>query len=161
MKLYIIGDIDYAAYEKFTEELAALEAVGEDVWIELCSDGGDSSVALAFYDRIRASPANINIVGFGAILSAASLIFAAGARRIMAPNAWLMVHEDGPPEYNSLQEATRDIKHLQRVEDQFAELMAKNSNTSIRKWKELTKKETYLSAEECVSLGIADEILKK
>jgi ATP-dependent Clp endopeptidase proteolytic subunit ClpP len=160
-KIYLSGEINDENFSIFSKELTELENDGEEnVCIELSSGGGDAYAALAFFDRIRISTCSITIVAFGQVASAAVLILAAGKRRIIAPSSWVMVHEDSPEvEGLSVHEAERVVRHHRRLENQWNALLAKTTKTSANRWGRLHKKETFLTASECVTLGLADEIL--
>lgn len=163
-KIYITGDIDDAAFAKFNKSLSRLEHTSklfQVIKIELISGGGDPYAALAFYDRIRQSKREIHITAYGLVASAAVIILAAGAKRYMAPSSWLMVHEDSMSndESATVSEIERDAKHFRRLEDQWSALLSSVTPTSIAKWTELHKAETYLTAQECLTLGIIDGIV--
>src|SRR6202034_661992 len=95
MKLYIT-DINEDTFVEFSKELDELEADNEitKVDIILNSSGGSAVDALAFYERIKAYPGEINITVYGCCYSASVLVLAAGDYRCMTKTAWLMVHED-------------------------------------------------------------------
>lgn len=161
-KIYIIGEIDEVAFNKFSRKMSRLESESRDtIYIELTSYGGDAMSALAFFDRIRVSPCIVSITVLGLVASAATLIFAAGDNRIMSRSSWIMVHEDQPGSTKNMvvHQVEKAVKHSRRLEDQWNELLASVTLTSAAKWAELNKEESFLSAKECVRLGLADKIL--
>lgn len=165
-KIYIIGDIDEEACEKFSRRLNYFEAnntYGNTVIeVELMSDGGSAMCALAFYDKIINSPLTINITATGAVQSAAVLILAAGDTRRMTSSAWLMVHEDSfdaDGENLTVSQIEAYAKNFRRMETQWCRLLASETSTSFDKWTELHKNTTYLTPEECFDLGIIEEIV--
>ena len=159
-KLYINGEISNESFLLFSKKLSRLEVLfpGQAIQVEITSDGGDSEAGLAFFDRIRNSPSPIVTVAYGLVASAASLVFAAGHKRFMAPNAWLMVHEETPKLCSTVSAMEKDLKHFRVIEDQYSTLMASVSTTDKHQWDRLNMNETYISAEECLKLGIADGI---
>lgn len=156
-KINIHGDINVEAYTEFDKELTSLEELGYDAVIEIVSDGGDAEVALAFYDRIVYSPVDTITVVSGCAHSAASLIFAAGDRRIVMPNAWVMVHEETPPSFKDMtvSEIEKSIAHYRRLENQWVKLFSERTNLTVEECQKLHKEETYLSADDCVKIGLA------
>jgi ATP-dependent Clp protease, protease subunit len=159
-KLYINGEISNESYLVFAKKLSRLEVnyPGQTIQVEITSDGGDSESGLAFFDRIRNSPNQIVTVAYGLVASAASLVFAAGHKRFMAPNAWLMVHEESLKMSDKVSTLERDIKHFREIEDQYSTLMAGVSTTDKTEWDRLNTNETYINAKYALQLGIADGI---
>jgi ATP-dependent protease ClpP protease subunit len=120
-------------------------------------------VALAFFDRIRSSSHEFIIVATGLVASAAVIILAAGDMRMMSKEAWVMVHEDEVllDDSTRVQKACKDIKHYERLESQWNELLRQRTGTPAEVWADLHQKETYLDANECKRLGLVDKIYEK
>lgn len=160
-KLYIIGSIDEESFAKFSEELAEIERKSRRVVeVEMNSFGGCGMDALAFYDRIKASKCEINITVYGYVASAAVLVFAACNQRRMGANSWMMVHEDEDTLKNvRTSTVKRQGRQMDRFEEQWCHLLAINSKINSLVWRKYHAEETYLDAQECLSLGIATKIL--
>lgn len=159
-KLYIIGDIDEEAYLNFTTQLAELEADGnKDVHVELNSGGGTAFDALAFYSRITTSPCDIIITARGVVMSAAVLILAAGDKRIMAAEAWVMVHEDSVKFKGNITNLEKEAKNRRMFENQWNYLLAERTHLSKEQWEAFHKEgDLYLSPNECYKYGLIDEV---
>lgn len=163
-KINVIGEIDDTCYREFVESFDGMVEMldGEDIYIELCSDGGRAIIALAFYDKIRAYKGDVHITATGEASSAAIIILAAGDTRAMTKNAWVLVHEDVvafDTEDPRVTQAEKNIKTARRLEDQWNKLLASRTKVSAEKWAELHKSEAYLSAEECLKLGLINKIV--
>lgn len=163
-KIYITGEINDDSYRKFSKQLGALERrlkTNTIIDIILFSDGGSAYAALAFYDRILQTKLEVRITGTGCVMSAATLILAAGAIRRMTRNSWAMVHEDtsGTTKNMRVTLAESTIKHSREMEAQWNELLERHTGTSTKIWERLNKEETYLSAEWCLKLGLIQEIV--
>lgn len=160
--IQIIGTIDEEAYKEFSLTLAEIEAVakkGTIITIEINSGGGGTYDALAFAAKIRRCSIPIHVVAYGLVASAAVLILAAGHKRYMTKEAWAMVHEDSAKLKGNVVDLEREAGHLRRMEDQWADLLAEVTATDAEFWKQLHKKTTYLSASECLNLGLVDEVI--
>lgn len=159
-KIYIVGQIDEESYLKFSKRLSALERQNDDpVEIELASEGGFAYAALAFAGRMEASPCELVVKAYGFIASAAVLILAAGDKRILSADSWVMVHEDSGEFEGSVAEIEKKVAHARRMEHQWNKLMEKYSGTHADEWEELHEDTTYLDAVECKTLGLVDEIV--
>lgn len=158
--IQIIGDITQDSYKEFSRQLAELEKTKiKSVVIELMSDGGEAMAALAFYSRIRSSRIGIAIHAVGTVASAAVLILAAGDKRLMDAQAWVMVHEDYAKLKGSTSSMVVEAGQMQRLEEQWCGLLDSQTKTTASEWARLHKETTYLCAEECLSLGLIDEIV--
>jgi ATP-dependent protease ClpP protease subunit len=159
--LNIIGDIDAESYANFVTELRELEAESnDDIEIELNSEGGIALDAIAFSSRMRVSPCKFTIKAYGLVGSAAVLILASGDKRIMTRESWLYVHEDQNPKVReSTSEKEKAAKQMRRFENQWNQLLEFYTKTSAELWADLHRKDLFISAEECVTLGIVDEVV--
>lgn len=155
----LIGSIDTDTFSIFSEELATLEDKKSPVTVELTSEGGDGYVALAFYARIRRSPCEIRIVGLGPVISAATIILAAGDKRYMDQDAWFMVHDEQiDSSITNIQTAHAELEQAKVFEMHWAGILARHSNLSPKQWRELSEKTTYMSAEDCLKCGLIHAI---
>ena len=160
-KINIIGDIDSDSYSAFVVELDALEADShKDITIELSSEGGVALDALAFSSRMRVSPCKFIIRAYGLVGSAAVLVLASGDKRIMTRESWLYVHEDqNPKERESTSQKEKSAKQMRTFENQWNQLLEFYTKTSAELWADLHRKDIFIPAEECVKLGIIDEVI--
>ena len=78
---------------KRIEEIFRKERGEKAITIRLHSEGGSVYEALAIVGRIEKCKCQIITEGYGAIMSAATLILASGDKRRISRLAWFMVHE--------------------------------------------------------------------
>lgn len=158
--LYLTGGIDEKAYVAVVNYLARLK--GKPGIIQIHSYGGHSMDSLAIYSEIKQSKSQITTVAIGCIYSAAVLVFAAGDTRVAAKEAWFMVHEDS---FNKLKGPTSLIRTEaafgDRLERQWAELMAKETGLTAEQWDNMSRQTTYFTAEEAKELGLVHRFHKR
>lgn len=131
----------------------------------LSTHGGSASDMFAIYDVMRQIKKNceIHTIGIGKVMSAGVLLLAAGTKgkRKIGKHCRVMIHSvlagnEGP--LHNLENELEEIKWTQKkyVEALIAE--TKMTQTTINK---LLQKHVniYLSAEEAVKYGIADEVI--
>lgn len=161
--LRIIGDIDWPMFEKFSE-MIDLVPIKHKVLVELASDGGDASAAIAIAEKIRLLKLRgqrIDVIGYGSIASAAVIILASGSHRMMTRESWVMVHQDQV----TFETATStdlvkvESDHLQALDEQWCSMLAfySGGRSTSERWVALHKNTTYLTAKQCLKLGLIDE----
>ena len=164
--LYIFGDIttwpwdekDRDAYG-IVKELQALEA--DKLNVHINSYGGDVSEGLAIYNVLKNSQTKITTYCDGFACSAASVIFMAGAERIMNSASLLMIH-------NAWSWASGDANDFRKQADDLDKITQASINAYMsRVWiteeelKEKMNAESWLTAEEALADGFATKILEE
>lgn len=127
--------------------------------IHMNSYGGDPYAMLALYDIIQSCTCQIKFFGAGAIMSAATWIMAGCDERYLYPNTRVMIHDGWDGYFGKFQDfqiAAEEGKYLQ---NKLCEIYADNSRMGAAFWEEVGKNDLYLSAEETISLGLADRII--
>lgn len=156
----IIGSIDEEALSVFTEKMQELVSLSnKPIRITLSSGGGSSYDALAFASIIRLCPCDVIITAVGCVASAAVIVLAAGHYRKMSAESWVMVHEDSGKIKGDVATLERESEHLRHMENQWADLLESFTTTNAAHWRVLHKNTTYLTAKECLQLGLVDEVV--
>lgn len=158
-RIYITDSIDEKMFNKVCEELDVLESGKGAIELILSSGGGNAYDALAIAGRLRRSHCAINVVGYGLIASAAVIILAYGNHRKLTKETWVMVHEDSGKEAGTIAAMEKSIAHSRRMETQWCQLIAEHTKADFDTWTLLHRDETYLSAKQCMELGLIEEIV--
>lgn len=148
---------DEVTPKQFHEDLQALGDISE-LRVYINSGGGDVFAAQAIHSMLRRHKARKVVYIDGIAASAASLVAVAGDVVRMPRNAMIMVH-------NPFTMAVGDAAFLRQVADsldQVREAMVaayqQKTELSRRRLIALMDAETWMTAEEAVELGFADEI---
>ncbi len=159
VKFNLIGDINEESYKELAEYLE--QNSDETIDIEITSHGGDALIAIAMYDKIKNHKRMVTTTAIGIVASAATLVLAAGFKKRMTKNSWVMVHEDTVMvgEDDRVAQAEKQVKIARLLEDQWNRLLADNTRLSANEWSRLHKRESYLTAEDCKKYGLVDEII--
>jgi ATP-dependent protease ClpP protease subunit len=140
--------------------------------VQIASNGGSVDQGLAIYAALASHPAEVTTDVISHAYSAASYIAQAaspGKRRIRK-NAKTMVHDPaigGGVVYGNARQlrAAKDVLEeiavrLDEAADNIASIYAEASgNNDIAYWRGLMEAETFLSADDTLSNGLADEIV--
>lgn len=143
----------------FIEEMKNVDD-NDELNIFLNSDGGSVFAAMAIYQMIKRHKGQVNITIDGIAASAATIITSApNAKVIMPTGSMLMIHN--PSRHSGLANAKqlREFADaLDKVGGSIASVYRAKTKLPESKINQMLSKDTYLSAEEAVQLGFADEL---
>ncbi len=167
-EVFIYGDIvsdkwydtDVTA-KSFQEDLEALGDV-DTLNIYINSYGGSVFQAQAIYSILKRHAARVNVYIDGIAASAASLVAVAGDTVYMPKNAMMMVHWPWSFAVGNAKELRREADALDKIgESMVAAYLAKTGDALTGETlAELLDAETWMTAEEAVGYGLADELVE-
>lgn len=176
LDMYIYGDVkgdyfDWWTWEKvesetsanhFRNELAKYPDV-KQINIYINSYGGSVFEGTAIYSQLRRHPAQKTVYIDGFACSVASVIAMAGDKVIMPKNTMMMIH-------NAWNIAIGNATQLRKAADDLDVIMEGNRQAYMEKAGgkisedkliELLEAESWLTAQQCIDYGFADELLEK
>lgn len=152
----------YIAADEFLEDLEEIKEKS-NITVHINSGGGDLYAGLAIYNRLKALKGHVTTINDGLAASAASLIFQAGNTRKMNAGSNLMAHGVGGFLFGlymveDLEELVTQFKaHNKAIVNVYAEAM----DVSYNEAKSLIKSETWLTGQEAIDKGLADELIEE
>jgi ATP-dependent Clp protease protease subunit len=158
----ITGPIGDASFEDFDLQLTEMEKANprKTITVRINSPGGTVYDALAIVGRIKATKCRVITEGYGHIMSAATLILAAGDIRRMSSFSWFMYHKSSYMIGGSHDDIKEAVEQAEREEKFWAKKMTTMSTKSERFWLDCcNKRDYYVTAEEALKLGVIDEII--
>ena len=140
--------------------IAELTDENEELKVIINSPGGDVQAGQEIYSILKdiKNPVTINVQSMAA--SAASMIAMAGDTVKMSPVALLMIHNASActsGDYRDMQH-TADV--LQTVNTAIMQAYIAKTGKTEAELREMMDKETWLTANQCIEHGFADEIIK-
>lgn len=164
--LYIYGDIvsyewdesDVTAFG-FKKELEELGDVSE-LNVHINSLGGSVFVGLAIYNLLKQNKAKINMYIDGVAASAASIIAMAGDKIYMPKSSMMIIHNCWTYLEGNAKELRKAADDMDKVANAYKSAYLSRIKITEEKLNELLDAESYLTAEECIEMGFADEILE-
>lgn len=159
--IQVVGMIDDDMFRHVDSCLTFLEDGSKKaITIRISSDGGHPSSAFAIIGRIRASKCQIICEGYGIVASAATIVLAAGKRRRMSEFCQFMTHQSAYVVEGKHTQVQEYVAQAERDERLWASFMAKFSKMPTDHWYALHKtgKDKFFGAQECLEMGIVDEI---
>ena len=128
----------------------------------ICSPGGEVSSAFALIDTMKGSRIPVHTIGLGEIASCGLLTFMSGEKghRYVTPNTSILSHQYSWGSHGKEHELFARVREFELTSERMMAHYKKCTGMSeekIRKYL-LPEKDVWLSAEEAVRYGIADEI---
>ena len=133
-----------------------LEQHPGDIVVYINSPGGDVIAATQIYTMLVEHRGKVTVKIDGIAASAASVVAMAGNEVLMAPSAYMMIHDAWSIAIGN----SRDFRHEANVLDEIDQGIraAYRLKTGLRdsKLQQMMEDETWMSARTCIDLGFAD-----
>ena len=163
--LYLKDTSEELTYEDPDDPDSDIVAINRPVNLIISTNGGCASEMFSVYDTIRLvqETCEVETVGLGKVMSAGVLLLAAGTpgKRKIGSNCRVMIHSVAGGLGGSLSNMENEIAEVRWVQERYIKCLATKTKMTEAHIKKLFKKQVdvYLSAEEAVKFGIADEII--
>jgi ATP-dependent Clp endopeptidase proteolytic subunit ClpP len=166
----LYGDIDEDNARDVVHAMRILESgfTGEyekDAFELLVSTNGGSALEMfSIYDTIRMikEKAPVCTVGLGKVMSAGVLVLACGTKgyRKIGKNCRVMIHGVASGYAGSIHSLENELEEVQWIQQQYIKLLAAETDMTEKHITKLISRKVnvYLTAEESVEFGIADEV---
>lgn len=141
---------------RFVKDLAALDV--DTINLRVNSPGGSVYDGVAIMNAIRRHPANVIATVDGLAASAASFIIQAADEVIMGRGTELMIHDASTICWGDARDMIDMAAHLDRISGTIAGLYAERAGGTAEEWREAMLAETWYTADEAVTAGLADRV---
>ena len=140
--------------------------VARPISLMVSTHGGSASDMFAILDvmeMIKGRTCDIETSGIGKVMSAGVPILAAGTKgkRRIGKNCRIMLHNVLAGTGGTIFSMENELEEIKWVQERYIETLAGYTKLTPSKIKKLLKsqKDVYISAEESIKMGIADEII--
>lgn len=162
--LYLYGPIDSwggmwgVSAAEVAQALASLPSGTTDITMRINSPGGEVFEAVAIMNLLRDHSARITARVDGIAASAASFLATSADELIMGGNTELMIHDAWGLAIGNAEDMRSYADMLDRVSNDIAAVYDAKAGGGTDHWREYMLKESWFTAEEAVSLGLADSV---
>ena len=153
---------NYAAIgtAEFAAQLQGAVSSGESrAQVRINSVGGSWEMAQGIFGMIKASALKIDTYCDGLAASSASLVFMAGNKRYISAHARLMIHNCSSPAAGQIADLEKVIEMQRAINESMTAVYANATGLPPAQIREMMAAETWLSAEEAVTLGFATSLI--
>lgn len=131
------------------------------IWLHINSPGGSPLSAFAVVDQFDKITSPVWSIAEGVTASAATLIYLACNKRCMQPNAYMLIHQlsSWSCEIRTYEQQRDDMDFADMLMNGMIKFYADHSNMTVDDVRKMLKRDSWMSAEKCIDLGLADIIL--
>ena len=146
-------------------ELSGKEAPYDPITMYISTYGGSADEMFGIYDVMTKAKrqCEIHTIGVGNVMSAGTLVLASGTKgkRKIGKHCRVMIHSVNSGHVGELHSIENEVKAVKHMQELYINAMAQETSMTKRQLQKLIdrKVNVYLSAEEAIEYGIADEIL--
>jgi ATP-dependent Clp protease protease subunit len=161
--VFLGQEVDDSIANLITAQLLFLDAEDpdQDISLYINSPGGSSYAGMAIYDAMQLVSADVQTFALGMAMSAGAMILCGGApgKRYVLPNAKVMIHQGSGGFRGSPADIQIAAKEILEMTERMAQIISRLSGTPIEQVRQDIDRDRFMTPEEAVEYGLADEIM--
>ena len=163
-RIIFLGDaVDDAVANIVIAQMLFLESEDpdKDIHIYINSPGGAVTAGLAIYDTMQYIRPDIVTICMGQNSSMAALLLAAGRKdkRYALPHSRIMIHQPLGGAQGQATDIDIQAREILKVRETLNQILSEHTNQPIKKIREDTERDYFMTAEEAKKYGIVDKII--
>ena len=133
----------------------------KEIKMYINSPGGSVTAALAIYDTMQYTKADVATICIGQAASAAAVLLASGAegKRYALPNARVLIHQVMGGAEGQARDVAIQTKEMLRIKNQVDKILSDHTGQPVKKIENDTDRDFFMNAEEAKKYGIIDKII--
>jgi ATP-dependent protease ClpP protease subunit len=125
------------------------------VTVHILSNGGEVYSGLTCMDYFASlGRTYITTIAEGLCASAATFIFLGGDRRIVAPNAYILIHQIGSEFWGKFDQMKDEMHHCEQLMRHLKKVYLRKTLLPEKKLDRLFKRDIYLPYKKCLKYGL-------
>lgn len=135
----------------------------KDIFLYINSPGGSVTAGMGIYDTMQYIKCDVSTICVGMAASMGAFLLAGGAKgkRMILPNAEVMIHQPSGGAQGQATEIQITAEWILRTKKNLAKILAENCNQPVERVMEDTERDHWMSAEQALEYGLVDHIFKK
>lgn len=165
-RIVFLGEaIDDAVANTVVAQLLHLESSDpdKDISLYINSPGGSVSAGLAIYDTMQYIKCDVSTICMGMAASMGSVLLCAGApgKRIILPNAQVLIHQPMGGTGERTQQTDFEIvaNEMRKTRDRLEGIIAQHCGQPIERVHEDAERDFWMTAEEACAYGLVDKVV--
>lgn len=129
-----------------------------EIYLHITTNGGCICSAFSIIDCFKSLTIPVNTVIDANVSSAGTIISIHGAKRYICENSYVLIHELRSGCWGKLAYIDDTYKNCLKIQEHINKIYLDKTSITKKQLKELLVKDLELNADECIRMGIADEI---
>ena len=138
------------------------ENADTDISIYINSPGGVITAGMAIYDTMQFVGCTVRTYCLGQAASMGAVLLAAGTKgqRFVLPNSRILIHQPMGGARGTATDISIQAEEILRMRARLNEIFAHHTGQTVQKIEEDVDRDHFMSAEEAVAYGLADQIIQ-
>lgn len=135
----------------------------KDISLYINSPGGSVTAGMGIYDTMQYIKCDVSTICVGMAASMGAFLLAGGAKgkRMILPNAEVMIHQPSGGAQGQATEIQITAEWILRTKKNLAKILSENCNQPFEKVMADTERDYWMSAEQALEYGLVDHIFQK
>jgi len=164
-KIFLWGIVEDKCAKELTDRLMYLESLdpGKEITFYINSPGGVVTSGMVIYDTMQMISSPVSTVCMGMAASMGSILLSGGkkGRRFIFPHGEVMIHQPSGGGRGTSADLEIMAEQIRKTKEMGAKILADNCGQPFEKVMKDFDRDYWMDANESVSYGIVDSILKK
>ena len=138
------------------------ENADADISVYINSPGGHITSGLAIYDTMQFVGCDVRTYCIGQAASMAAILLAGGTKgkRLLLPNSRILIHQPLGGARGTATDIHIQAEEILRLRTRLNEILARHSGQPLERIEEDVDRDRFMSAQEAVQYGLADQIIE-
>ena len=135
----------------------------KDIMLYINSPGGSVTAGLAIYDTMQHIRADVQTICLGQAASMGAFLLCSGAKgkRMALPHSRVLIHQPLGGAQGQATDIEIQAQEILRIKKTLNEIMASNTNKSIKKIEKDTDRDYIMTPQEALEYGMIDKVITK
>ena len=141
----------------------AAEDPDKDIHLYINSPGGSVTAGMAIFDTMNYIKPDVSTICIGIAASMGALLLTSGekGKRYVLPNSEVMIHQPLGGAQGQASDIAIAAEHILKTKDKLNRILADQTGQALKRVKQDTDRDNFLSAKEAVEYGLVDKIIQR
>ncbi|NBS26201.1 MAG: ATP-dependent Clp endopeptidase proteolytic subunit ClpP [Gammaproteobacteria bacterium] len=163
--IFLVGQVEDHMANLVVAQLLFLESENpdKDIHLYINSPGGSVTAGMSIYDTMQFIKPDISTMCIGQAASMGALLLAGGekGKRFALPHSRMMIHQPSGGAQGQASDIHIQAQEILNVRERLNKVLAFHTGQDIEIIARDTDRDNFMNAEEAVTYGLVDSVLKK